>query len=132
MNATEYTLFTDVSKAYRNMITALQQATHNIHMIYFAFDHGEWAGKISRVLIRKAANGVQVKLMVDELGMVVDNVKNSWRNRVFLAELKAAGIKVDIFADDVLIQFIYNLTCFTGGNMPRTVILHNGSAVRDL
>ena len=97
MNATKYTLFTDVSHAYRNMITALQQAEHSIHMIYFAFDHGEWANRISQVLKQKAARGVQVRLMVDEVGQVVDNVQNAWRNRTLLAGLRAAGVQVDIF-----------------------------------
>jgi len=97
MYATKYTLFTDVSNAYRNMITALQQAEHNIHMIYFAFDHGVWADKISRVLKQKAASGVEVRLMVDELGLVVDNVQNAWRNRKLLDGLRAAGVQVDIF-----------------------------------
>ena len=53
----------------------MQQAEHSIDMIYFAFDHGEWAGKISPILQQKAADGVQVRLMVDELGMVVDNLQ---------------------------------------------------------
>ena len=97
MNATKYTLFTDVSNAYRNMITALQQAEHSIHMIYFAFDHGQWATRISQVLKQKAAKGVQVRLMVDELGLVVDNVQNAWRNRKLLDSLRAAGVQVDLF-----------------------------------
>jgi cardiolipin synthase len=97
MCKTEYTLFTDVSNAYRHMIAALQQAEHTIHMIYFAFDYGEWADRISRVLKQKAAIGVQVRLMVDELGLMVDNVQNAWRNRKLLASLQAAGVQVDIF-----------------------------------
>ena len=97
MNATKHTLFTDVSSFYQNMITALEQTEQSIHMIYFAFDHGEWADKISQVLKQKAANGVRVKLMADELGMLVDNVQNAWRNRKLLAGLRAAGIGVDVF-----------------------------------
>lgn len=97
MNHTEYTLFTDVSGFYQNMLTTLQQAERSIDMIYFAFDHGEWANKIGRVLRQKAAAGVPVRLMVDELGQAVDNVKNIWRNRTLLAELRAAGVQVDLF-----------------------------------
>lgn len=97
MTTPKYTLFTDVRSFYSNMLTTLQQAEHSINMIYFAFDHGEWAGKISQVLQQKVAAGVQVRLMVDELGMVVDNVKNAWRNQALLAELRVAGIEVDVF-----------------------------------
>ena len=97
MNTTKHTLFTDVSHFYQNMITALEHAERTIHMIYFAFDDGEWASKISRVLKQKAANSVQVNLMVDELGMVLDNLPNAWRNRKLLADLRAAGVQVDVF-----------------------------------
>ena len=97
MTNTTHRLFTDVSRFYQDMLTTLQQAEHSIDMIYFAFDHGEWANKISRVLQQKAADGVQVRLMVDELGMVVDNVKNCWRNKALLAELRGAGVQVDVF-----------------------------------
>jgi cardiolipin synthase len=97
METTKYTLFTDVYDFYGNLLTALQQAEDSIYMIYFAFDHGDWANRISRVLRQKAANGVAVHLMVDEIGMAVDNVRNIWRNRALLAELRAAGIQVDVF-----------------------------------
>lgn len=97
METTKYTLFTDVYDFYGNLLTALQQAEDSIHMIYFAFDHGDWANRISRVLRQKAANGVAVHLMVDEIGMAVDNVRNIWRNRALLAELQAAGVQVDVF-----------------------------------
>lgn len=97
MNAPNYTLFTDVVGFYQNLIAALRQTERSIDMVYFAFDHGEWANKISHVLRQKAASGVQVRLMVDELGIVVDNVKHTWRNWAQLAELRAAGVEVDIF-----------------------------------
>lgn len=97
MSATNYTLFADVAGFYQNMIAALRQAGQRIDMIYFAFDHGKWSGQISRVLQQKVANGVPVRLMVDELGMVVDNIKNAWRNQALLAELRAAGVQVDVF-----------------------------------
>ena len=42
MNTTKHTLFTDVSHFYQNMITALEHAERTIHMIYFAFDDGEF------------------------------------------------------------------------------------------
>ena len=97
MGAAKYTLFTDVPDFYENLLTALKQAKDSIHMIYFAFDHGHWANRISRVLRQKAANGVVIHLMIDEIGLAVDNVHNIRRNRVLLAELRAAGIQVDIF-----------------------------------
>lgn len=100
MATIKYTLFTEVSDYYSNLLIALQQAEESVHMIYFAFDYGDWANKISRVLRQKATNGVAIHLMVDEIGMAVDNLRNIRRNRVLLAELRAAGIQVDVFRPD--------------------------------
>jgi len=100
MSATNYRLFTDVSCFYRILLAALQQAERRIDMIYFAFDHGEWADRISRVLRQKASNGLAVRLMVDELGLVLDHVQNGRRNHMLLASLREAGVQVDLFRPD--------------------------------
>jgi cardiolipin synthase len=100
MSPTNYRLFTDVSCFYENLMAALQQAEHRIDMIYFAFDHGEWADRISEVLRQKASDGLAVRLMVDELGLVVDHLENGWRNHTLLASLQAAGVQVDLFRPD--------------------------------
>lgn len=107
MSAINYRLFTDVRCFYQDLITALQQAERNVDMIYFAFDHGEWADKFSQILRQKASKGVAVRLMVDELGLVADHLKNGWRNHLLLASLRAAGVQVDLFrpAGNRLSQF---------------------------
>lgn len=92
-----HTLFTDVGRFYRNLYDTLVQAEESIHMVYFAFDDGEWATKIGGVLEQKAADGVCVHLMVDEFGLALDNVRNVLRNRTLLARLKRAGVQVEIF-----------------------------------
>lgn len=93
----KHTLFTDVSSYYQDLIAALEQAEHSIYMIFFAFDQGEWEQRISHILRQKAANQVAVHLMVDELGTYVDNFRNGWRNRALLADLRSAGVQVDVF-----------------------------------
>lgn len=94
---TNYTLFTEVTSFYTNLATALVEAQDSISMIYYTFDDGRWSGKISRILRAKAAAGVKVRLMVDEIGLLVDNLRNAFRNQALMRELKAAGIQVDIF-----------------------------------
>jgi len=96
---TKYTLFTEVNSFYTNLTAALTEAQHSISMIYFTFDHGQWSGKISRILRAKAANGVKVCLMVDELGLLVDNPNNAFRNRGLMRELEAAGGFKSTFSD---------------------------------
>ena len=94
---TNYTLFTEVTSFYTNLATALAGAQDSISMIYYTFDDGRWSGQISRILRAKAAAGVKVRLMVDELGLLVDNPRNAFRNQALMRELEAAGIQVDIF-----------------------------------
>ena len=94
---TQYTLFTEVEPFYTDLLAALAQAQHEISMMYFTFDHGEWASKINRILRVKHASGVRVRLMVDEIGLLVDAPKNAIRNRTMIQDLQLAGIQVDTF-----------------------------------
>ncbi len=97
MQSLQHTLFTDVADFYGKLLASLQQAEESIHLIYFAFDSGEWADKIGDLLQEKASSGVAVHLMVDEIGMAVDNLRNAYRNRVLLSRLQAGGVQVDLF-----------------------------------
>jgi cardiolipin synthase len=65
--------------------------------MYFTFDHGQWSAKFGRVLRAKAARGGKVRLMVDQVGLVVDTPLNAFRNQTLIKELRSAGIQVDIF-----------------------------------
>jgi cardiolipin synthase len=94
---TKYTLFTEVTSFYTDLLSALSQARHGISLMYFTFDHGLWSDKIGRVLRAKAVRGFKVRLMVDQVGLVADAPRNTFRNRTQMRELQAAGIQVDIF-----------------------------------
>ena len=67
-----HTLFTNVQEYYQNLVAELASARHAISMTFLAFDSGVWAEQISEVLVAKAAQGVNVRLMVDEIGQVFD------------------------------------------------------------
>jgi len=94
---TQKTLFTNVSTYYQNLFAELETAQDAISMMYYAFDHGEWAEKVSQVLIAKARAGLRVRLMADGLGQVLDNPTNTFKNLVLLKKMRAAGVQVDIF-----------------------------------
>jgi cardiolipin synthase len=94
---TKYTLFTEVTSFYTDLLTALSQARHDISLMYFTFDHGQWSDKIGCVLRAKVARGVKVRLMVDQVGLVADTPRNAFRNQTLIKELRSAGIRVDIF-----------------------------------
>ena len=63
---TEKRLFTQVRPYYRNLAAELETAQDSISMMYYAFDSGEMAEKIARILTAKAQAGVRTRLMVDE------------------------------------------------------------------
>ena len=63
----QHTLFTNVQDYYQNLVTELATAKTDISMTYLSFDSGYWAEQISQVLIAKAAEGVRVRLMIDEI-----------------------------------------------------------------
>ena len=66
-------------------------------MMYFAFDIGEWANKFALALSERANAGVNVRLMVDEFGLVLDEPKHAIRNHQMLDDLAQSGVEVDIF-----------------------------------
>ncbi len=91
------TLFTHVGPFYINLITGLETAEDAISLMYYAFDEGKWAEHISQVLCAKAAAGVRVRLMVDEIGLVLEEPRHARLNQVRIENLRAAGVQVDIF-----------------------------------
>jgi cardiolipin synthase len=94
---TSHTLFTQVEPFYKNLISTLEGAQERISMLYYAFDGGEWADRISAILTAKAASGVQVRLMVDEIGLVLEEPRNARRNQARVRTLREAGVEVVIF-----------------------------------
>lgn len=94
---TQFKLFTDVHEFYSALQTTLQTARQHIYMAYYAFDDGRTARSVAHILAQKAASGVEVKLMIDEAGLYLDNWHNGWRNRQLLAHMRASGVQVDLF-----------------------------------
>jgi cardiolipin synthase len=94
---TQKTLFTQVKPFYQNLVSALEKAQSSISMMYYAFDHGKWAHKISKVLTEKAQSGVCVRLIVDQFGQLLDDHRHAIKNRILMRELMEAGVQVVVF-----------------------------------
>jgi len=96
----QYTLFTEVSPFYADLLAALPDARSEITMMYFSFVQGTWADRIAQALKDRAAAGVRVRLMVDQVGQVVDQPRSTIDSQLLLEELKEAGVQVDFFKPD--------------------------------
>ena len=86
-----------VSEYYDDLLHDLRAARRRIHMAFYAFDAGKWSHEVALILKRKAANGLQVHLMVDHFGMYFEKLVNWRRNRELLANLAAAGVVLTRF-----------------------------------
>ena len=94
---TKYHLFTEVRPFYEDLVKMLTSAEHTISMMYFTFDCGVWTEKFCQVLRAKVLEGVKVRLMVDQLGLIVDNPRHAIANKKLMENLRDSGIQVDLF-----------------------------------
>ena len=88
---TEAKYYGEPLDALADMKRDLEQAKKFIFMEYFILEDGEAFRQIREILERKAAEGVEVRLMYDDLGSIGTT---SWR---YAAELNKAGIQCRSF-----------------------------------
>lgn len=125
------TLYTDVQTFYSNLTEALGQAQQSITMMYFTFDYGHWALRISGILQAKQASGVAVRLMVDEVGLLVDSPANAIKNRLLMNQLSAAGVKVVLFRPQQKRTTHFNRLHFKLCAIDQTTVFIGGSNIGD-
>ena len=77
-------------ETFKEMLRAIDGAHHHIHMEYFIIKDSEIGRKFQRALIKKAREGIEVRLIYDAVGC--------WRLRdKFLAPLREAGVEIEAF-----------------------------------
>lgn len=123
-------LFTNVQEYYQNLVAELVTARHAISMTFLAFDSGIWAEKIAEVLIAKAAQGVSVRLMVDEIGQVFDKPAHAFKNIVLFDHLRSHGVQVDVYRPVSPLKINNRLHCKIVAVDNRTAFL-GGSNIGD-
>ena len=74
---------------FPEVLKALEQATHHIHMEYYIFSYDGLGKKIVDVLVRKATEGVEVRIILDDFG--------SANNKKMVRRLRKAKIKAHRF-----------------------------------
>lgn len=84
------TIYTNGSDKFEALLAEIAKASHHIHLQYYIFCDDETGNKVKKALIAKAHEGVQVRVLYDDVGCW--NVKAS-----FFKEMKEAGIEVHAF-----------------------------------
>ena len=83
-------LFTDGTEKFTSLIKDLEQAKDHIHLLYYIIRHDQLGTKIADVLIKKAKEGVEVRLLYDDMG-------SRSLSRKFIRRLENANIQVGAF-----------------------------------
>lgn len=85
--ATQTKVLTNGEETFQQILDALQQATHHIHLEYYIVRHDEIGQEIKNILIQKASEGVKVRFLFDAVG--------SWKlSTKYIDELKNAGVEM--------------------------------------
>ncbi len=80
----------DGKKTFEAIIEAMANARHSIHLQYYIFDEDEIGNKVLDILKKKAQEGVEVRMIVDDVG--------SWAlKKSFFRKMKSMGIEAYSF-----------------------------------
>ncbi|WP_190279533.1 cardiolipin synthase [Ornithinibacillus gellani] len=83
-------LFTDGKDKFDSLIKDLQKAKDHIHLLYYILRHDELGQRIADVLIKKANEGVEVRVLYDDMG------SRSLSKR-YIRRLRQSGALVESF-----------------------------------
>lgn len=83
----EITIYTSGKNKFDALLEEIEKATEHIHLQYYIFCDDESGNQLKELLIRKAHEGVEVRVLYDDVGCW--NVKND-----FFKEMKNEGIEV--------------------------------------
>ncbi len=81
-------IYTDGREKFAQMLRDIEQAKDHIHLEYFIIKDGEVARAMRELLIKKALQGVEVRILYDDIG--------SWRlylTPMFMHGLRSVGVE---------------------------------------
>lgn len=85
-------IYKDGNEKFARLLEDIEAAKNHIHLEYFIIKDGEIAEKVKKALIKKAKQGVDVRILYDDLAC--------WRFKIkrdFLHDLKEVGVKYAAF-----------------------------------
>jgi len=86
-NGSHLSIFTTGKAKFDALLADIVHAHHHIHLQYYIFENDTIGNKVKETLIKKAHEGVKIRVLYDDVGSW--NVKNS-----FFKEMRAEGIEV--------------------------------------
>ena len=87
--------YTDGTEKFSDFFHDIETAKHHIHVEYYVFEDDKIGKKVRDALIKKALEGVEVRVIYDSFG-------SRKAKRVFFEEFRKAGIEVEPFLKLVL------------------------------
>ncbi|RAP28238.1 hypothetical protein C2W64_00450 [Brevibacillus laterosporus] len=86
----EVEIYTSGKEKFEALFASLEQATNHIHLQYYIFRQDTLGSSLVDLLVKKAKQGVQVRVLYDDIGSL--GIKKK-----FFDELKQAGGEVAVF-----------------------------------
>jgi len=87
-----FEIYTDSTKAYGAFMECIENAKSSIYISTYIFEYDKVTKEIVQALIKKADEGVEIKILIDSLGSIV-----LYLTQHRLRELKKAGIEIEFF-----------------------------------
>ena len=87
-----FELFTDSVSAYKEFMSCIESAKTSIYISTYIFNYDHVTKKIIEALIKKAKDGIEIKILIDSLGSI-----ELYLFQGRLKDLRDAGAKVEFF-----------------------------------
>mgnify|MGYP001304102057 CR=1 FL=1 len=95
-------IYTDGTKKFDALIQDLERASDHIHLLYYIIRSDNLGKRIADVLIKKANEGVEVRMLYDDMG-------SRRLGRKYIKRLRHAGVQVESFFPPKIPMFNFKI-----------------------
>ena len=82
----------DGAQTYKALFEAIENAKHHIHLEYYIFANDRIGSQLMQLLVKKRKEGVEVRIIVDDVG--------SWSlNKKLFQQIQGKGIEIQAFME---------------------------------
>ncbi|NLB03674.1 MAG: cardiolipin synthase, partial [Bacteroidales bacterium] len=85
-------ILNDGEETFRSIFKAIENAKHHIHLEYYIIEEDKIGNRLKELLIKKSQEGVEVRVIIDDVG--------SWSlSKKFMRELRTNGVEIYPFME---------------------------------